>query len=285
MAFIRATGKHRAPSRARRRVSAGAAGIAGLAAVGVVGSVAPPALADTASSASEDTGFTQAIDMDGAVAEAVIHQADAQQVAAEQAQVEAAAEQAAAAAKQQAKEAKQKADEAKRKAAAKAAAKARAEKAEREREAKERAARAAAAKRAKLNGYVAPVSSPQVTTPYQAGGGLWSSGTHSGIDFAAASGTPVKAVAAGEVVEAGDGGAYGNNIVIRHKDGHYSQYGHLLSLGVSVGQTVSSGQQIALSGSTGNSTGPHLHFEIRTGPDYGADIDPLAYMRQKGVTL
>lgn len=278
MAFTRATGKHRAPSRTRRRVSAGAAGIAGLAAVGVVGTVASPAFADGPSTApSGDTGLTQAFDVDGRVADAVAHQADVQQTVAEKAEVEAAAKKAAAEAKQQAKEAKQKADEAKRKAAA--------EKAKQERAAKEKAARAAEAKRAKLNGYVAPVGSPQLSTPYQSSSGLWSSGSHTGVDFTASTGTPVKSVAPGEVVEAGNGGAYGNNVVIKHKDGHYSQYGHLTSFSVSVGQTVTAGQQIALSGSTGNSTGPHLHFEIRTGPDYGSDIDPVAYLRSKGVTL
>ncbi|MGW8377265.1 M23 family metallopeptidase [Streptomyces sp. ODS28] len=277
MAFIRATGKHRAPSRTRRRVSSGAAGIAGIAAVGVVGAVASPALADAGSPSPDDTGLTRAIDLDGSVADTVAHQADAQQTAAEKAEVEAAAKKAAAEAKEKAKEAKKKAEEAKRKAAA--------EKAKKEREERERSARAAESKRAQLSGYMAPVANPQLSTPYQSSSGLWSSGSHTGVDFHADMGTKVNAVAAGEVVEAGDGGAYGNNIVIKHKDGHYSQYGHLSSIGVSVGQTVSAGQQIALSGNTGNTTGPHLHFEIRTGPDYGSDIDPVAYMRSKGVSL
>ncbi|MGW7517071.1 M23 family metallopeptidase [Streptomyces sp. NPDC054796] len=274
MAFIRATGKHRGQSRARRRAGVNAAGIAGLAAVGVVGSVASPALAanDEASTVT-DTGLTQAIDLGGSLAATVGDQAEAQQAEAERAKAEAAAKKAAA-------EAKKRADEAKRKAAA--------EKAEREREAKEakeRAARKAEAKRAALNGYVAPVDNSYVSTGYQTGGGMWSSGSHTGIDFHAAQGTPVKSVAAGEVVEAGDGGAYGNNIVIKHKDGTYTQYGHLSSIGVSVGQSVTSGQQIALSGSTGNSSGPHLHFEARTGPDYGSDMDPVAYLRQHGVKI
>ncbi len=65
----------------------------------------------------------------------------------------------------------------------------------------------------------------------------------------------------------------------------YSQYAHQSSLNVSTGQTVTGGQQIGLSGSTGNSTGPHLHFEVRTGPSYGSDVDPVAYLRQHGVSL
>ncbi|WP_093797766.1 LysM peptidoglycan-binding domain-containing M23 family metallopeptidase [Streptomyces sp. Wb2n-11] len=134
------------------------------------------------------------------------------------------------------------------------------------------------------SGFTAPVSA-SVTTPYRAAGGSWSSGYHTGVDFAAASGTPVKAVGAGTVVSAGWSGSYGNEVVIKHDDGRYSQYAHLSSLSVSSGQSVGGGTQIGLSGSTGNSTGPHLHFEIRTGPSYGSDVDPLAYLRGHGVTV
>ncbi|WP_368860585.1 M23 family metallopeptidase [Streptomyces sp. RK75] len=123
------------------------------------------------------------------------------------------------------------------------------------------------------------------STPYRAAGGSWSSGHHTGVDFSAASGTPVKSVAAGEVVAAGDGGAYGNQVVVRHADGKYTQYGHLSSLSVQVGQQVGAGTQLGLSGSTGNSTGPHLHFEVRTTPNYGSDVDPVAYLRAHGVSL
>ncbi|MFF2774472.1 peptidoglycan DD-metalloendopeptidase family protein [Streptomyces sp. NPDC058052] len=134
------------------------------------------------------------------------------------------------------------------------------------------------------SGWVAPVSGG-VSTPYRASGSMWSSGYHTGADFIASSGTTVRAVGAGTVVSAGWSGAYGNEVVIQHADGNYSQYAHLSSLSVSAGQSVSGGQQIGLSGSTGNSTGPHLHFEIRTSPSYGADIDPLAYLRQHGVSI
>ncbi|GAA2068584.1 hypothetical protein GCM10009801_16940 [Streptomyces albiaxialis] len=133
-------------------------------------------------------------------------------------------------------------------------------------------------------GYVRPVPGG-TSTPYQASGGSWSSGSHTGVDFTAASGTPVKSVAAGEVVQAGNGGAYGNQVVIKHADGKYTQYGHLSSVNVQVGQKVGAGSQIALSGSTGNSTGPHLHFEVRTGPDYGSDIDPVSYLRAHGISV
>ncbi|MEV8311397.1 LysM peptidoglycan-binding domain-containing M23 family metallopeptidase [Streptomyces flavidovirens] len=142
----------------------------------------------------------------------------------------------------------------------------------------------AAAAQSAGSGFTAPVSA-SVTTPYRAAGGSWSSGYHTGVDFAAASGTPVKAVGAGTVVSAGWSGSYGNEVVIKHDDGRYSQYAHLSSLSVSSGQSVGGGTQIGLSGSTGNSTGPHLHFEIRTGPSYGSDVDPLAYLRGHGVTV
>ncbi|MGP3770146.1 transglycosylase family protein [Streptomyces sp. SDT5-1] len=131
---------------------------------------------------------------------------------------------------------------------------------------------------------VAPVAA-SLGTPYRAAGSSWSKGYHTGVDFAVPTGTSVKAVAAGHVVSAGWGGAYGYEVVIRHADGKYSQYGHLSALTVKSGQRVVAGQRIARSGSTGNSTGPHLHFEVRTGPGFGSDVDPLAYLRARGVRI
>lgn len=133
-------------------------------------------------------------------------------------------------------------------------------------------------------GFTKPVDA-SIGTSYRAAGGSWSSGYHTGVDFIASSGSTVKAIGAGTVVSAGWGGSYGNQVVIRHSDGKYSQYAHLSALSVSVGQSLSAGQQIGLSGATGNVTGPHLHFEVRTGPDYGSDIDPIAYLRSQGVTV
>ncbi|KIF71319.1 peptidase [Streptomyces sp. AcH 505] len=143
----------------------------------------------------------------------------------------------------------------------------------------------AAATKQTDGGYTLPVDGAPIGTPYHQNGAMWSSGYHTGTDFVVPTGTTVKAVAAGTVVTAGWGGSYGNQVVIRHSDGDYSQYGHMSSLNVSAGQTVTEGQQIGVSGATGNVTGPHLHFEIRTGPDYGSDIDPLAYLRAHGVTV
>ncbi|MFJ5547321.1 M23 family metallopeptidase [Streptomyces sp. NPDC093225] len=265
MAFgSRGTGKHRGPSRMTRK-SANVAGIAALATTGVVGSLAGPAFAatDTHSQGPEDTGLNAVVVADE-VSGQIEAQAEAQQAAAEIAAAKAKAE----------ADAQARAAEAKAKAEARAKA---------EREAKERAEREAERKR--LNTYVAPVSQSYVSTQYMSGGGMWSSGHHTGIDFHAASGTSVHAVGVGVVVEAGWGGAYGNNIVIKMHDGTYTQYGHLSSIQVHVGQTVVPGQQIGLSGSTGNSSGPHLHFEARTSPEYGSDIDPVAYLRSHGVGL
>ncbi|MCX5402221.1 peptidoglycan DD-metalloendopeptidase family protein [Streptomyces sp. NBC_00102] len=136
---------------------------------------------------------------------------------------------------------------------------------------------------AKAPAMVAPVQAGLGTPYHQAGS--WASGYHTGVDFPVATGTSVKAVAKGTVVSAGWAGAYGYEIVIRHGDGKYSQYAHLSALNVRAGQSVSAGQRIARSGSTGNATGPHLHFEIRTGPAYGSDVNPLAYLRAGGVKV
>ncbi|WP_438310236.1 transglycosylase family protein [Streptomyces sp. HUAS TT3] len=134
------------------------------------------------------------------------------------------------------------------------------------------------------SGFVAPVDSA-IGTAYRKAGSAWSSGYHTGVDFPVATGTAVKAVGPGEVVSAGWAGAYGYQVVIRHSDGRYSQYAHLSALGVKEGQQVSGGQRIGRSGSTGNSSGPHLHFEIRTTAGYGSDIDPLKYLRAHGAGI
>ncbi|WP_151482508.1 LysM peptidoglycan-binding domain-containing M23 family metallopeptidase [Streptomyces albicerus] len=141
-----------------------------------------------------------------------------------------------------------------------------------------------AAPAASASGFTLPVSGASVGTPYRMSGSMWSSGYHTGVDFAVPTGTSLKSVGAGTVVSAGWGGAYGNQVVIKLNDGHYAQYAHLSSLSVSAGQSVTGGQQVGLSGATGNVTGPHLHFEIRTTPDYGSDVDPMAFLRSKGVS-
>jgi murein DD-endopeptidase MepM/ murein hydrolase activator NlpD len=144
---------------------------------------------------------------------------------------------------------------------------------------------AKAADTSAATGFALPVDGATIGTPYKMSGSMWSSGYHTGVDFVVPTGTALKSVGAGTVVSAGWGGAYGNQVVIRLADGHYAQYAHLSSLSVSAGQAVTAGQQVGLSGATGNVTGPHLHFEIRTTPDYGSDVDPLAYLRANGVSV
>ncbi|MDH6544547.1 M23 family metallopeptidase [Streptomyces sp. SPB4] len=134
-----------------------------------------------------------------------------------------------------------------------------------------------------------PVKSYTLSATFGKGGTMWSH-KHSGQDFAVPVGTPVKAAAAGTVVKAGpngggDGPAYGNAVVIKHANNTYSQYAHLSKIQVRIGQKVSVHQQIALSGNTGNSSGPHLHFEIRTTPNYGSAVNPVAFLRTVGVSV
>ncbi|MEE0866106.1 MAG: M23 family metallopeptidase [Clostridia bacterium] len=87
--------------------------------------------------------------------------------------------------------------------------------------------------------------------------------SHTGLDLATSSGTPIKAAASGTVTYAGYKGSYGNLMVITHQNGVQTYYGHCSQLFLSAGSTVSQGQSIGTVGSTGNSTGPHLHFEVR----------------------
>ncbi|APU40995.1 M23 family metallopeptidase [Streptomyces sp. NPDC056254] len=146
---------------------------------------------------------------------------------------------------------------------------------------------AAAAKKAGL--WDKPLEKYTLSATFGKGGSMWAR-KHSGQDFAVPVGTPVKAVAAGVVVKAGpngggDGPAYGNAVVIKHANNKYSQYAHLSKINVKVGQKVSVKQRIALSGNTGNSSGPHLHFEIRTTPNYGSALNPVAFLRTNGVSI
>jgi murein DD-endopeptidase MepM/ murein hydrolase activator NlpD len=98
---------------------------------------------------------------------------------------------------------------------------------------------------------------------------------HEGIDIAASSGTPIWAAAAGTVIHAGWLGGYGNLVVVDHGNGLATAYAHASAILVSVGQHVGQGETIALVGTTGNSTGPHLHFEVRVN---GVAVDPLLYL-------
>lgn len=99
---------------------------------------------------------------------------------------------------------------------------------------------------------------------------------HGGIDLAASTGTPIAALASGLVTIAGWYGGYGNAVQIDHGNGMSSLYGHMSSVGVSVGQQVGTGQTIGAVGSTGNSTGPHLHLSMFQD---GVAVDPLPYIQ------
>ena len=140
----------------------------------------------------------------------------------------------------------------------------------------------------KANSWTKPVSGKyELSAGYGNSGGRWAQ-KHSGQDFAVPNGTPVKAVHKGTVVKAGpngagDGSSYGNAVVIKHDNNTYSQYAHLSKVKVKAGQQVKTGQQIGESGSTGNSSGPHLHFEIRKTADYGSGKEPVEVMRSHGV--
>jgi murein DD-endopeptidase MepM/ murein hydrolase activator NlpD len=119
-------------------------------------------------------------------------------------------------------------------------------------------------------GFIWPVNAP-MTSPF---GWRWGR-MHEGVDLGAAYGTAIAAAAAGVVIYAGWEGGYGNLTVIDHGGGLATAYGHQSRIAVSVGQSVSQGETIGFVGSTGHSTGPHLHFEVRVN---GEAVDPLGYL-------
>lgn len=121
--------------------------------------------------------------------------------------------------------------------------------------------------------FIRPVNGGRVTSNY--GWRAWQGKTHTGIDYGISTGTKVMASCGGKVIQAGWNGGYGYCITIQHANGIKTRYAHLSKVLVSVGQYVSQGQKIALSGNTGNSTGPHLHFEVIVS---GKAVDPRKYL-------
>lgn len=119
--------------------------------------------------------------------------------------------------------------------------------------------------------------------------GVWTSGfgyrwgvLHGGIDIANSIGTPILAASDGVVISAGPYAGYGTMVKLRHSDGSVTLYGHLSSVLVNVGQRVWAGDQIAKMGNTGNSTGPHLHFEVLMNAT--DRVDPVGWLAKRGLT-
>ncbi|MGW7413404.1 M23 family metallopeptidase [Streptomyces sp. NPDC054863] len=242
---------------------------------GVVVASVPAAASATPAAAGQQTGAGESLRA------RILHQAEQQRSVADEAVREAAREQAV---KDAAAEAKKQRDEADAKAE-------KVEQAKREAEAKAKAAaeakaaaKAEAERLAKLAAsYSLPTSSYTLTATYGQSGSMWSSGQHTGLDFAAQAGTPVKAVHGGTIKSAGWSGSYGYRIVLELNDGTEIWYCHLSQMSVQVGGDVSTGQVIGNVGATGNVSGAHLHLEVRT--PGGDGIDPAAWLRDKGLTV
>ncbi|MFE9920690.1 peptidoglycan DD-metalloendopeptidase family protein [Streptomyces sp. NPDC005774] len=132
--------------------------------------------------------------------------------------------------------------------------------------------------------WVAPVETYALSSSYGSGGAHWAN-RHTGQDFAVPIGTPVRSVGEGKVVKVSCGGAFGMEIVVEHAGGYYTQYAHLAAVAVGQGERVSPGRWIGQSGTSGNSTGPHLHFEVRITPEMGSAVNPVSWLAQRGLTL
>ncbi|MEU1804426.1 M23 family metallopeptidase [Streptomyces sp. NPDC019937] len=226
---------------------------------------------------------TSATDSGEALRTRILRQAESQQTAADDDRREAAARAAAKAAADDAAKAAAKARDLAEQKKAEAAAKKKAAEAKEKAEAeKEAAAKAAADRPAKTStslGLTLPVASYTLTAGFGQAGDLWSA-DHTGQDFAAPTGTPVKAVGGGTITQAGWAGSYGYRIVLKLDDGTEIWYCHLSSMVVTSGK-VSSGETIGRVGATGNVTGPHLHLEVR--PGGGSPIDPMPWLRDHGL--
>lgn len=133
----------------------------------------------------------------------------------------------------------------------------------------------------KKNQWQLPTHGYHLTARFGMAGGLWSS-NHTGLDFAAPTGTPIVAVANGRITETGYAGAYGNRTIETLDDGTEIWYCHQSAINVSVGDTITGGEHIGNIGSTGNTTGPHLHLEVR--PGGGDPVDPFTALVYHGIT-
>jgi murein DD-endopeptidase MepM/ murein hydrolase activator NlpD len=145
----------------------------------------------------------------------------------------------------------------------------------------DREARAALEEKRNSHRWVLPVNNFRLSAGFGSSGRMWSS-THTGTDFAAPSGTNVSSASSGEIVEAESAGAYGNRIIVRHWDGTETWYCHL-SRFVKRSGSVGAGEVIGHVGSTGNTTGPHLHFEVH--PDGGDPVNPRSWLQSQGLKV
>jgi murein DD-endopeptidase MepM/ murein hydrolase activator NlpD len=142
-------------------------------------------------------------------------------------------------------------------------------------------AAAAAAAEAARPKVVLPVAGARLTSGF---GARWGT-VHAGIDLAAPIGTPEYAAMDGVVLEAGPASGFGLAVYIQHANGDVTVYGHMDKILVTAGQVVQAGETIALLGNRGQSTGPHLHFEVHVGGLNGEKIDPLPWLRERGVAI
>ena len=129
-------------------------------------------------------------------------------------------------------------------------------------------------------GAIAPTAG-RVTSCY---GARWGT-LHAGVDIAAPIGTPIYAPEGGTVVQAGPASGFGLAVAVQHADGTITLYGHVNQFFVSTGQAVTAGQQIAEVGNRGQSTGPHLHFEVHTGGLYANRVNPMPWLTAHGISL
>jgi murein DD-endopeptidase MepM/ murein hydrolase activator NlpD len=132
-----------------------------------------------------------------------------------------------------------------------------------------------------VGGKVIPVAGARLSQGWGKSKIKYAAGRHTGVDYAAATGTSVRSAGNGVVVRVGREGAYGNAIAVRQADGTTAFYAHLNRANVKPGQKVRAGQHIGQVGNTGRSTGSHLHFEIRSRDKYGGDINPYDWFGKK----
>jgi murein DD-endopeptidase MepM/ murein hydrolase activator NlpD len=142
--------------------------------------------------------------------------------------------------------------------------------------AKAKVAAAEKAARESANRCQIMVTGYHITATFGQGGSRWAH-NHTGLDFAAPIGTRIGAVMKGVVIFADWAGPYGRQVQVRHENGTVTWYNHMSKFSVSVGETVYAGDQVGAVGMTGNTTGPHLHFEVH--PDGGEAVDPDPWLR------